>query len=97
MIRILDNFILFGWKSLLKVGLYLLKFYENKILKLNYEELLQFLINDVLKNDFFTDKNVDFIESAFEFKGIQNFLIKNIEDEYKLNEKLNENNIKNED
>ena len=59
--------------------------------------MLQFLINDVLKNDFFTDKNVDFIESAFEFKGIQNVLIKNIEDEYKLNEKLNENNIKNED
>ena len=97
LIRILDNFILFGWKSLLKVCLYLLKFYENKLLKLNNEELLQFLINDVLKNDFFTDKNVDFIESAFEFKGIQNVLIKNIEDEYKLNEKLNENNIKNED
>ena len=97
LIRIIDNFILFGWKSLLKVGLFLLKFYENKILKLNYEELLQFLINDILKNEFFIDKNADFIESAFEFKGIQNALIKNIEDEYKLNEKLNENNNKIED
>jgi hypothetical protein len=40
------------------------------------------LINDLLKKDFFHNKNVNNIELCFETTNIKKKLIKNIEDEY---------------
>ena len=82
LIRILDNFIVSGWKELMKVGIKLLNMYEKEVMKLRIEEMMQFLINDLLKFDFFHNKNVNNIELCFETTNIKKKLIKNIEDEY---------------
>ena len=82
LLRILDSFILSGWKSLMKVGICILHAYESDLMKLKYEELLQFLINDIVKLDFFFDKNLEKVERCLVETVIKKRLIKNIEDEF---------------
>ena len=53
LLRIWDLFLFSGCKSILKVGISLLKNYEHKIMNLSFEELLRFLISDIPKSDFF--------------------------------------------
>ena len=89
LLRILDNFILSGLKSIMEVGCALLHSYENILMSKRYEEMMQFLINDMMKSDFFSKKNQDFIESFFT-KKISKNLVKNIEEEYHLEKKLNQ-------
>ena len=88
LIRILDNFILSGWKSLMKVGIKALNSFEKDLMKLKYEDMLNFLINDMLKNEFFKDDNLESIENCFIETKIQKRLIKNIEAEYLQDSKL---------
>ena len=88
LIRILDKFILNGWESLMKIGILILHSFEKEIMKMNYEEILKFLISDLLKTDFLKDGNIDLFEKCFDEKQIKNDLIKNIEKEYILEEKL---------
>ena len=52
-IRIIDFFILYGWKSSMSIGCALLHTYEKDIMKLDFEGLNRFLLNDILKQDFF--------------------------------------------
>ena len=89
--RILDNFILDGWKSLMKIGLLILKVFVNDLLKMNYEETLQFLINDLFKKGFFKDENFDKVDKSFDDKKIKNKLIKDIENEFIQEQKFNNN------
>jgi hypothetical protein len=60
---------------------------------MSYDDLMQFLINDILKSDFFSCKN-DNIKKMMNDIKISKKLIKNIEDEYTLEEKIKENSIK---
>ena len=87
LIRILDNFIVSGLKSIMEVGCVALHSYENILMNKRYEEMMQFLINDMLRSDFFSKKNADFIESFFTNK-ISKKLVKNIEEEFKQEQKL---------
>ena len=89
--KILDNFILDGWKSIMKIGLLILKVYVNDLLKMNYEETLQFLINDIFKKGFFKDENLEKVERIFDDKKIKNKLIKDIENEFIQEQKFNNN------
>ena len=50
--------------------------------------MIQFLINDILKSDFFSSKNEDTIKNIMDNKRISKKLIKNIEDEFMLQSKL---------
>ena len=50
--------------------------------------MIQFLINDILKSDFFRCNNEDNIKGIIDSKKISKKLIKNIEDEYMLQSKL---------
>ena len=52
------------------------------------EEIIQFLITDILKTDFFKNENLENIEKCFENKKIKKKLIKDIEKEYILEQKL---------
>ena len=88
LVRILDNFILSGWKSLMKVGIKALNSFEKDLMQLKYEDMLNFLINDMMKNDFFKDGNLENIENCFIETKIQKRLIKNIEAEYLQDSKL---------
>ena len=88
LIRILDNFIVSGLKSTMEVGCVLLHSYENVLMSKRYEEMMEFLINDMLRSEFFSKKNKDFIENFFTNK-ISKKLVKNIEEEFHQQEKLN--------
>ena len=91
LIWILDMFIINGWKSILKIGLCLIKHFETKILSSDLEELLHFLINDILKHDFFQNENYDNLRKIYEKLKIENALIENIENEYDLKEDQSNN------
>ena len=88
MIRVLDNFITYGWKSMMEFSCVILHFYETYIMNIKYDQMMQFLINDILKSDFFAQKNMELIEKSLDFYKIKKKLIKNIEAEYKQNMKL---------
>ena len=81
---IFDLFIINGWKSIIKIGLCLIKHFEIKILSCDLDELLHFLINDILKFDFFQNENYDNLRNIYERLKIENALIENIENEYEL-------------
>ena len=87
LIRILDNFIVSGLKSIMEVGCVALHFYENVLMSKKYEDMMQFLINDMLRSDFFSKKNKDYIENFFTNK-ISKKLVKNIEEEFHQEQKL---------
>ena len=89
LIRILDNFIISGWKSLMKVGIFILHYCEEDIKKLKYEQLMTYLMNDVKKCNLFSDTNFDNLEKCFNDKRITKSLIKFIEDEYTQEKKVN--------
>jgi hypothetical protein len=84
LIWILDLFIINGWKSIIKIGICLMKHFETKILSYDSEELLHFLISDVLKDDFFQNENYDNLINIFDELKIGKVLIQNIEKEYEL-------------
>ena len=84
LIWILDLFIIYGWKSIIKIGICLMKHFETKILSYDSEELLHFLISDVLKDDFFQNENYDNLRNIFDELKIGKSLIQNIEKEYEL-------------
>ena len=88
LLRILDLFFFSGWKSIIKIGISLLKNYENEIMTLTFEELLQFLIGNILKSDFFQKENFDqLMRIKINFK-IKSTLIADIENEYEMKKKL---------
>ena len=89
LIRIFDTFVLDGFISIIRIGLLLLKYYQNYIFDLKFEEILQFLINEMNKRyDFFNNSNYSkFIELYHEMK-IPKGLVSNIENEYELYKKV---------
>ena len=88
LIRILDNFILSGLKSIMEVGCVALHSYENVLMSKRHDEMMQFIINDMLKSDFFSKNNIDFIENFFTETKISKKLVKNIEEEFNQEEKF---------
>ena len=88
LIWIFDLFILYGWKGIIRIGLCLMKHFENKILSLNGEMLLSFLINDILKLDFFQTNNYEKLRKIYSVIKLENGLIENLENEYELKQKI---------
>ena len=88
LIWIFDLFILYGWKGIIRIGLCLMKHFENKILSLNGEMLLSFLINDILKLDFFQTNNYEKLRKIYSVIKLENGLIENLENEYELKQKV---------
>ena len=81
-LKIWDEFFLKGWKTFLTTGLIIMKINEEKINHLKQEKILQFLVSDVLKSDFFDES---FFESYLEMSKkfyIKNKLLRNLEAEY---------------
>ena len=85
LLRIFDTFILDGFICIIRIGLLLLKYYQSYIFDMKFEEILQFLVNEMNKKyDFFNNSNYDkFIELYHEMK-IPKGLVSNIENEYEL-------------
>ena len=89
LLRILDNFIVSGLKSIMEVGCVALHSYENVLMSKRYEDMMQFLINDMLRSDFFSKKNTEFVENYFNETKISKKLVKNIEEEFRQEQKFN--------
>ena len=89
LIRIFDLFILDGWLAIIRIGLILLKYYQDDLINMEFEELLHFLINELKeKYDFFNDNNYEkFIELYNEIK-LPKGLVNNLENEFELNKKI---------
>ena len=89
LMRIFDLFILDGWLAIIRIGLILLKQYQDDLFSMEFEELLHFLINELKeKYDFFNDNNYEkFIELYNEIK-LPKGLVNNLENEFELNKKI---------
>ena len=88
LLRIFDLFFFSGWKSIIKIGISILINYESTIMNLKFEELLHFLIGNILKSDFFQKENYEqLMQISINFK-INNSLISDIESEYEMKKKL---------
>ena len=90
-IKILDNFIIYGWTSMMEFSCAILHLYENYIMNLKFDEVMHFLINDILKSEFFGIKNKENIIKACSFYKIKKKLVNDIESEYKQNLIIQEN------
>ena len=87
-LKIFDFFFFNNWKSIIITSISLLKVYEPKIMQFNSEEILRFLINDIIKEDYFDNNNYDrFMYISYNFK-IDDKLIENIEKELDIKTKL---------
>ena len=87
-LKIFDLFFLNNWKSIIITSISLLKVYEPKIMLFNSEEILRFLINDIIKENYFENSNFDrFMYISYNFK-IDDMLIENIEKELDIKSKL---------
>ena len=87
-LKILDNFFIKGWRVIINVGLILLKMNEEKIFGLNYENILQFLINNILKTEFFENSFVDKFDDLIQEFKIPKKLIKDLELEIEYEKKI---------
>ncbi len=88
-LRIFDLFIFDGWNIILRIGLILLKKYQNEIFNMKFEELLNYLINELKsKDDFFNDENYDNFIEMYKKMKIPKGLINNLENEYLLDKKI---------
>ena len=92
LLRVFDMFILDGWISIVRIGLMMLKHYQTDLVKMKYEELLQFLISELKeKYDFFGNYNYDKFMEMYKEMKIPKGLISNIENEYALMQNVETN------
>ena len=87
-LRIWDLFLFNGWNSIIKIGISIIKHFENKLLTLTFETLLRFLINDIIKSDFFENENFDTLTYIILNFKIGAGLITNLENEYNIKKKI---------
>ena len=80
----LDDFILNGWCSVFSTFITILKHFEKKILSLNGEELIKFLVNDMGKNELFTDDNFSVFYKLKKQNWISSELLECLEEEIKI-------------
>ena len=90
LIRILDNYIVSGWKSMICVSCALLHSYEDELMNKKYEVMIEFLVNELQKSEFFSNKNLEKLEEYFAAGIIKKKLIKNIEAEFVQDQKFKE-------
>ena len=89
LLQIWDAFFLHGWKALLTTGLVIMKTNEEKLKAMKNVEILKYLINDVLKGEFFED---DFYKRYLKFYKrfyIKKKLIKYLDKQYEHESKNN--------
>ena len=88
LLKIWDLFFYNGWKSIIITSISLLKIIESKIIIFPPEELLHFLIGEVIKDSFFDNENYNkFMYILINFK-IENKLIDNLEKEFEIKRKM---------
>ena len=77
----LDDFILNGWCSVFSTIICVLKYFEKKILNLNGEELIKFIVNDIGKSDLFIDEKYNTFYKLKKQNWISKELLECLEEE----------------
>jgi hypothetical protein len=88
LLKIWDSFFTDGWKTIIVTSLSLLKMYESKIMIFPTEELLHFLIGDLIKETYFHNDNFyKYMHSLYNFR-IEDELIENLEKEFEQKKQM---------
>ena len=87
-LRIWDEFIINGWKSIFEAILTILKIKEKNILTYQGDELVDFLVNKIDRDQLYLNKNYEKYEHMKNFFIISNELIRNLEEEILLENKI---------
>ena len=88
LLKIWDSFFTDGWKTIIVTSLSLLKMYESKIMIFPTEELLHFLIGDLIKESYFHNDNFyKYMHSLYNFR-IEDELIENLEKEFEQKKQM---------
>ena len=88
LLKIFDLFFFSGWKSIIKIGITLLKNYESKLMSLGQDDLLKYLISGICKNNFFQNEYYDNLVHTLENYKLEGYLVSSIENEYELKKSL---------
>ena len=88
LLHCIDDFILNGWSSLFSTLICVLKYFEEKILTLNAEELIKFLVNNLGKNDLFIDDNFEKFYKLKKQFWINNDLLEKLQQEIKVEKEI---------
>ena len=88
LLKIFDLFFFSGWKNIIKIGITLLKNYESKLMSLAQEDLLEYLKNNICKNNFFQNEYYDNLIQTLENFKLESYLVNSIENEYELRKSL---------
>lgn len=88
--QIWDDFILNGWEGLMRAGITLLKMKEDELLLLRFEELLHYLINDLIKKCYYVNGNYESFKNVIELIKFKPGLLSNIENESVQEKRLKE-------
>ena len=75
--------ILEGYNCSIRIGLFLLKHYQENLIKMKFEELLYFLVNELKEKYEFFNNNYEKFSELYNDMKIPKDLINNIENEYK--------------
>ena len=88
-LRIIDMIILEGYNCIIRIGLVLLKHYQENLIKMKFEELLHFLITELKERyEFFHNNNFDKFIDLYNNMKVPKGLISNIENEYEIEKKV---------
>ena len=87
-LRVWDEFIMNGWKSLFEAILTLLKLKEKNILMCEGDQLVDLLVNKIDKDKIFLNRNYEQFEQMKKYFIIPNELLKNLEEEIFLENKI---------
>lgn len=68
----------------------MIKFYEENLLLMKYEELLHFLINDIIKYGFFQSNSFEAFLNIYKNIHIPSGLLSNLENEFMQDYKIKE-------
>ena len=91
-LRIWDEFIVNGWKSIFEAILTLLKIKEKNILSCQGDELIDYLVNKINRDNMFLNKKYEEFEQMKKFFIIPNELMMQLEQEIIIEKKLKNKN-----
>ena len=63
---VIENFIIDGWSAVFNTGFTLINFYFDKIMKIEREELINFMIKDFIQQDIIDNENFSKIKGIYE-------------------------------
>ena len=86
--KIIDTFIIGGWKGIIRVGMSLIKNNESKIMNTPIEELLNYLTCEIIKTKYFDKNNSAEIMKAYLKYKINGEMLADTESQYMMKKSL---------